>query len=320
MLSALAILAAGFAFTAASAQDAPLTERPPEPPFTVPSDVSVRKTTIWSEGSRLAATIYAPKEAAGKLPTIITAYGWGGNAELLRPEGAAFAKAGYLVVMFDFRGWGGSEGRVMLADPVPAERSGNRFTAEVTELREVMDPLAEAADLANVIHWVQAEPSSDTNRIGLWGSSFGGGLATYVAGHDHRVKAIHTQVVPLELRQLDSAGYREGTKRARGQILYPKPGVVAVVGLRGAPITEHFLTYSPLQSIRMAPDCAIQLILAGKEQLFDIQPIIKDFNSLQNPKKNLIVMPDISHYDIYGKARAESLQLALAWFDKYLKL
>jgi pimeloyl-ACP methyl ester carboxylesterase len=317
MLIAPAMMAA--VLSSASAQEKPMMERPPEPPFTVPDDIDVRNVTIWSEGTRLAATVYARKDATGKLPTIIMAYGWGGNAQLLRPEGATFAKAGYLVVMFDFRGWGASDSRVILAESAPAERSGNRFMAEVIELREIMDPLAEAADLANVVHWIQAEPMTDINRIGIWGSSFGGGLASYVAGHDRRVKAIHTQVVPLDLRQLDAAGYQDGTKRARGELAYPKPGVVAVVGLRGAPITEHFLSYSPLQSIRSAPDCAVQLILAGKEQLFDIRPIIKDFGELKNTNKNLVVIPDISHYDIYGRARTDALQLALAWFDKYLK-
>jgi dienelactone hydrolase len=131
----------------------------------------------------MAAEVFAPRTATGaKLPTIIMAHGWGGTAAQLRPDAVAFAEAGYLVVAFDYRGWGESDARVVLTAPEPAERPGNRFTAEVTELREIVDPLAEAQDWFNAIDWVAGEPESDHARIGLWGSSFAGGLVVYAAG------------------------------------------------------------------------------------------------------------------------------------------
>lgn len=316
LIIGMAAMPAAF-FGSASAQETFRQQGPP--PSFIPDDISVRKATIWSEGTRMAADIYSPKGTVGKLPTIIMAYGWGGTMERFRAEGAAFARAGYLVVMFDYRGWGESDSRVILATPEPAERPGNRFTAEVIELREILDPLAEVTDLSNVIHWVQAEAQSDTSRIGIWGTSFGGGIAAYVAGHDHRVKALHAQVVPLELRALDRLGYQDGTKRARGELGYPKPGMVVVSGLRGAPIAEHFLSYSPSQAMSLALECAIQIVLAGKEELFDIRPTIGAYESFNGTRKNLVIIPDIGHYDVYGKARDEARQLALAWFDENLK-
>jgi dienelactone hydrolase len=315
-LGSMAVMLAALFSPALAQQVWPQVE---QSPFTLPDDVSVRKETIWSEGTRLAAYLYARKDAVGKLPTIIMAYGWGGTMERFRKEGAAFAKAGYLVVMFDYRGWGESDGRVILAAPEPAERPGNRFTAEVIELRELRDPLADVEDLFNVMHWVQAEPQSDTNRIGLWGTSFGGSIAAYVAGYDHRVKAIHAQVPPLELRALDRPGYSDGTKRARGELQYPKPGLVVVAGLLGAPVAEHFIRFSPAQAMTLAPDCAIQIVLAGKEQLFDTRPVVTAYEQFKGTRKNLVVIPDIGHYDIYGKARDEADRLAIAWFDKQLK-
>jgi len=300
-----------------SAQD---TRRPQEPaPLSFPDDVSVRKDMLWSEGTRMAADIYAPKDAVGKLPTIVMAYGWGGTMERIRPDAVAFARAGYLVILFDYRGWGESDSRVILAGPVPTERPGHRFTAEVIELREILDPLAEVEDLSNVIHWAQAEPRSDTTRIGLWGTSLGGGIAAYVAAYDHRIKALHVQVAPLGLRALDGLGYQEGTRRARGELGYPKPGLVVVSGLRGAPITEHFLRYSSADALNRAPDCAIQIVLAGREELFDGRPVIAAYNSFTGTKKKLVTIPDAGHYDVYGKSRDQARQLALAWFDKHLK-
>jgi uncharacterized protein len=165
----LAVISALLSGSASAQETESVFER--QPPFVLPDDVTVRKATIWSEGTRLAAYLYSPKSASGKLPTIIMAYGWGGTMSRFRSEAAAFAEAGYLVVMFDYRGWGDSDGRVVLASPVPTERSGDRFRAEVIELREIRDPQSDVEDLFNVMHWVQAEPQSDTHRIGLWGTS-----------------------------------------------------------------------------------------------------------------------------------------------------
>jgi pimeloyl-ACP methyl ester carboxylesterase len=86
----------------------------PAQPFAVPSDISFRKATISSEGTRMAAEVFAPAAAGGKLPTIIMAHGWSGTAAQLRADAVVFAQAGFLVVTFDYRGWGESDSRVIL--------------------------------------------------------------------------------------------------------------------------------------------------------------------------------------------------------------
>jgi predicted dienelactone hydrolase len=106
-------------FASASAQQI---GRPADPPFTLPDDVDVRKVAIWSGGTRLAGDLYVRKGAAGKLPTIVMAYGWGGTKANFRAEAASFAQAGFLAVLFDYRGWGESDGRLVAAEPLPAER------------------------------------------------------------------------------------------------------------------------------------------------------------------------------------------------------
>jgi len=144
--------------------------------FKPPEDVEFRTRDIISEGTRMAAEVFSPKGQAGKtLPTIILCHGWGSVAQDLRPEAIAFARAGYLAVTFDYRGWGTSDARLVLASPAPSGHSGKPFTAEVKEVREVVDPLDQTTDLMNAIHWVVGEPQCDPSRIGLWGSSYSGG-------------------------------------------------------------------------------------------------------------------------------------------------
>src|SRR5262249_17219139 len=123
-----------------------------------PKDIAFRKATVISEGTRVAAELFALESNAGKtLPTVILCHGWGGVAAQLRPQAVAFARAGYFVVTFDWRGWGASEGRIVLTKPVAGNKPGQPFTAEVKEIREIVDPLDQTTDLLNVIHWVQGE-------------------------------------------------------------------------------------------------------------------------------------------------------------------
>jgi dienelactone hydrolase len=136
--------------------------------FKPPEDIQFRTRDIISEGTRMSAEVFSLKTAEGKkLPTIILCHGWGGVAKDLRPEAIEFARAGYLVVTFDYRGLGSSDARLVLAAPTPASRSGSRFMAEVKEVREVVDPLDQTTDPMNAIHWLAGEPQSDISRIGL---------------------------------------------------------------------------------------------------------------------------------------------------------
>src|SRR4051794_38467445 len=94
-----------------------------------------------SEGTRMAAETFAPRNAAGaRLPTIVMSHGWGGTAAALRPDAIAFARAGNFVVAFDYRGWGHSDARLILAGKLPAKQEGKTI-AEVKEVREVVDPI-----------------------------------------------------------------------------------------------------------------------------------------------------------------------------------
>ena len=283
-------------------------------PFVAPSDIEYKKKDIWSEGTRMSAELFSPKSlAGGKLPTILMAHGWGGVKASLRPDAVAFARAGYLVVTFDYRGWGDSDARIA------------RFNGQAQEVREVVDPLDFAADWLNAIHWVAGEPQCDINHLGLWGSSFSGGLVVWAAARDPRVKALHSQVPSLDGRfvvrteEERRKTYEEATRRARGEIGYPPPGAKVVGGLKGAPIRARFADFAPVEDVERARNCAMQFVIAEKEELFDNREhAIKAHQRMQGPK-NLVVIPGITHYGIYLEARQKAQQLAIDWFDKYLK-
>ncbi|MEO8038559.1 MAG: alpha/beta fold hydrolase [Betaproteobacteria bacterium] len=306
--------AAGVAAGTAWADDAP--------------SVTHRDATILSEGVRLHADLYYPDGASDvPLPAIIMSHGWGGTAAMLRRQASDFAAAGYLVIAFDYRGWGQSDSRVILTGPAPdaADRDGQRFTAEVKEIREVVDPMDQAEDIFNVVHWAMGEPQVDKQRVGLWGTSFSGGLVVYVAARDPRIKALVSQVGAMGwLRERVppawiAAGQSSGTGRAHGTMDYPPPGAREVGNLRGGPILEKFLRFSATDDVSRAGGCAMLFIVAGKEELFDNRDhAALAFARATGPKK-YVEIPGIAHYGVYGEAREQATRLAIDWFDEHLK-
>ncbi len=305
------------AFAASAQQTPPATYRPPE-------DIQMDASWIISEGTRMhAGKFYLKSNAGKKLPTVLMAHGWGGTARALWPDAIVLARAGYLAVAFDYRGWGESQSRIIPTGPVPAHKPGEKYTVEVQDVREVVDPLDFGADWLNAIHWAAGEPMADMNRLGLWGSSFSGGLVVWAAARDPRVKSVHSQVGAFDGRELAFSDqkklYDESTKRARGELGYPSPMAVEVGKLRGAPIRSRFADYAPVEDIARANKCAVQIVIAEKEELFDNRNHgIKAYERHQGVKR-LVNVPKIMHYGIYYEARKQAQDLAVEWFDKTLK-
>jgi uncharacterized protein len=338
------MLTVGATTHSAQQTNAPSGQRPPDPAaqqqsasasFKPPDTIDYRRVNIMSEGVRLHGELFSLKSLAGKkLPVIIQAHGWGGTAAAFRTDSIDLANAGYLVLAFDYRGWGESDSRLILAGPSPVKPvsgQNQKFTAEVTEVREVVDPLEFVTDWFNAIHWIMAEPMADTSRIGLRGSSYSGGHVVYVASRDPRVRAIVSQVSAFDSRpaamttlggsvdtQLKLA-YDEATKRARGEIGYPPPRQRVIGNLIGAPIRDKLMLYYPVEDAAKLKNCAALFIDAEKEELFDL----KDHGRLAyerapEPKK-YVLMPGITHYGIYTASRQQAIKLAIDWFDQYLK-
>jgi hypothetical protein len=321
-----------------STQPRPQPGQQPASAFKAPDNIDFRAASIMSEGVRLHAELFSLKSNAGKkLPTIIQAHGWGGTAAAFRRDAIDLANAGYLVIDFDYRGWGESDSRMILTSPAPqwkdrAEmRQARRFTAEVVEVRGVVDPLEMCADWLNAIHWAMGEPMVDTSRVGLRGSSYSGGHVVYVAARDPRVKAIVSQVGALDSRprSIPIGGtaddqmkltYDEATRRARGEIGYPPPFQTVIGNLTGAPVRDHLLQYHPVDDAHLLKSCAALFIVAEKEELFDNKDhAFLAHERIPHQNKKYVAIPNITHYGIYTTERERAIKLAIEWFDQYLK-
>jgi predicted acyl esterase len=249
-------------------------------------------------------------------------HGWGGTADALRPDAVVFARAGFLVVTFDYRGWGNSDSR-LIAVTKPTEKDG-KLMAEVVEVRGVVDPIDQTTDIMNAIHWVQGEQLCDISNIGIWGSSFSGGHVVYVAARDPRVKAFVSQVGSMDARwaienpQLRKHVFQQGTARTRGQIGYPEP-FANFNNMRGEPVWEKLMRYAPIEDIDRSENCAKLFIIAENEELFDNKDHAIAAHQRATGIKKLVTVKDIRHYGIYHEKRKEAQQLAIEWFIEHLK-
>jgi dipeptidyl aminopeptidase/acylaminoacyl peptidase len=299
----------------------------------LPEDVARVAVTIWSDGTRMAGDLYRPKELkpTDKLPAIVFIHGTGGvkKAGFSARLGAAFAAHGYLFLNFDYRGWGESESKLLMPEKMPDPDEKGEVTVKARAVRWQMDFQDQIIDIRNAIAFMAGEPNADRERIGVLGTSYGGGLATWTAAYDPRVKCAAVQVPgmgggrgPLYYQN----AYGLMTRQARGDT-EPVPYE------HGAP-TGKMATYAHMRyniakdvafdAIRAAQDVKVPMLIvdAGNEELMDITKnggrVAEILKTNGTPVKYQVI-PGIGHYGVYGEKFPDALKMELDWFDKYLK-
>ncbi len=289
-------------------------------------DLERRSVELWSDGTRLAGDLTYPKTATAdnKLPAIVLCHGWGGTKAHLNAQIAPqFAAAGFVVMTFDYRGWGESDSRLVVTDEMPKPDKDGYVTVKALAVQQLVDPLDQQEDIDAAITFVEGEPIVDKDRIGIWGSSFGGGHVIWRAANDDRVKCVVAQVGAMDQMlglPLDEI-HAEKIQRVRGEIMPVPLDADKPEGLIGTPYYERFAQFSPVQHADKIT-VPVLIIDAEKEHYFDIKDhggkvysIIKD-----KVPSEYHVFKDTEHYDVYrGEKLKESMALEIPWFQKYLQ-
>lgn len=298
----------------------------------LPDNVERRQVTIWSDGTRMAADIYLPKgiKPEDKLPAVVFANGTGGVKRRLPTRIAPFfAGNGYAFIAFDYRGWGESDSKLMIIDEMPEPDEDEVVTVKVRAIRWQMDYADQTTDIRSVISFISGEKNIDPNRIGIFGTSFGGGLVTWVAAHDRRVKCLVAQVPGMgggRIAKTEDSAYALARKQARGET-EPVP---YKTNRPGGKMSRYghvrynkakWIGYDPVASAHQITAPTL-LIDAGKDELMDLRKNAGAVANILKAKGTIVnyhVFPDISHYGVYRQKFKEVTEMELAWFDKYLK-
>ena len=294
-----------------------------------------RDVAFESGGLTCRAWLFAPAAASPRqAPCIVMAHGLGGTRECaLEPYAQRFAKAGFFVLLFDYRHVGASDG----------------------EPRQMVDIRQQLDDWGAAIAYARSLPGVDAGRIGLWGTSLSGGHVMVVAARDHSIAAISAQCPMVDGRasvymivrdlgwgaviRLGLSGLRDKARSLLGfdpyyvPIVAPPGGFAAMAshdaydGLRAitppggrneiaARIFLVMRCYKPKRAAKSVT-CPALVIACDKDSVTSSKAAV-DAAARMGAKAQVLHLP-IGHFDIYlGEWQERSSAAQLAFFKTAL--
>ena len=129
----------------------------------------------------LDVTVYFPAKTPA--PAILLAHGFGGSKADLTSEARSLAQHGYVVLAYTARGFGRSGGLIHLDAPAYEVADASRLVSYLATLPQVL------------------KDAPGDPRVGVAGSSYGGGLALLLSAYDKRVDAVGADITWNDLSQ-----------------------------------------------------------------------------------------------------------------------
>lgn len=130
-----------------------------------------------SKNASCRGRLYKPAVAKSNGAGVVLAHGLCGTMDSgLFEYAEGFAKAGFHALVFDYRGFGLSDGTPRQLVSVPKQR----------------------ADWRAAISALRSNDSVDADRIGLWGISFSGGHVVHMSHLDPKIRAVVAQVPMID--------------------------------------------------------------------------------------------------------------------------
>ena len=303
--------------------------------------VNHRKVTFHNRyGITLAADLYEPKDAEGKLPAIAVSGPFGAVKEQASGLYAqTMAERGFLTIAFD---------------PSYTGESGG-------EPRYVASPDINTEDFSAAVDFLSVQDNVDPERIGIIGICGWGGMALNAAANDPRIKATVTSTMydmsrvnaqgyfdsmdadaRYELRKTLNAqritDYKNGTYERAGGVVDPLPDDAPFYvkdyydyyktergyHKRSLNSNDGWNTTSALSFMNMP-------ILSYSDEIRNAVLIIhgekahscyfsKDaFKKLKGDNKELMIIPDAVHTDLYDQTDIIPFDKMEEFFQEYLK-
>jgi len=291
---------------------------------------------FYSEGLRIAGYLFRPDDwqpGDPPRPGILVLAGYSGNTQadcthMMR----RLCAAGWFVFGFDYRGFGRSEG----------QRGRHR-------------PLEQAQNTYDALSYMQTVPGIDPERLGLYGTSFGGANGVWVAAHDERVKCLVTSVAvthgerwmrlirrPWEWLAFKDRVMQDARRRVQtgeptmapfGEIMLRDPdsarqreqhaqqGHTFQSEDRDLESAEAAFHYRPEWVVDKISPRPVLMIYAERDNLVPPEEQLSCFAKCGEPKK-LVKLAGCGHYDSYEFRNPETSKIVytetIAWFRQYL--
>ncbi|MGH3222109.1 MAG: alpha/beta hydrolase [Streptosporangiaceae bacterium] len=286
------------------------------------------EVTFYSEGARLAGLWRTRGDDAGLRGAIVQGPGWLGlrDAQLYLRYHEALTAAGFGVLVFDYRGFGGSEGdrgRLSLHDQL--------------------------IDLGNGVTYVATRSEVDADAIGLFGSGgTGGGNAVVVAARDPRVRAVVSQVPVADgadwLHRMRSEhewrsflalleeDRHDRVIGGKGRLVHPEEIMVPTPERRATSVkadvddriptavplaaADELLDYRPAESARTLRT-PLLVVAVEDDATTPVDHAVALYEAAQGPRR-LVLQRHTSHYASYDRYWKTVTPLIVDWFERYL--
>ncbi len=287
--------------------------------------------SFFSEGLRLVGDVYYPDDlrAGERRAGIVLCHGYTGVKDLYLPDNARVLNdAGYVVMTFDYKGWGDSEGS-----------------------RSRLAPYSRVADVQAALTFLGTLPEVDADRLGIYGTSYGGATVVWVGAIDPRVKCIVSVVGighgtrwmrsvrrPDEFHDLLARAHEDRARRAREgksefvareEILLPdrQSAELAAIARRNNPAAvssipleyvHETLEFNPEWVVDKIAPRPILFITSDDDRLVPPEESIQLHARAGEPKK-LVVLRGFGHYEVYTEpAFSQVMEPTVAWYREHL--
>ncbi|MCP4156593.1 MAG: alpha/beta fold hydrolase [bacterium] len=285
--------------------------------------------SFYSDGALVKGFLYIPDgmEEKERRPAIVLCHGFAGVKELLLPAYAeAFCNSGFVVLAFDYRGFGESEG--VAGKLVPREQ---------------------IVDIRCAVTYMQSLSQVDPERVGLWGTSFGGANAIVTASLDKRVKCLAVQLTFGNGERVITGPLGDTEKeKMLGMIAKMQTRAVTQNKVMMVPIHKVLTDEQSIEFYQRYKDdypaLNIKLPFLTVKETLEHKPenalpnvdvpifIVAAENDKVNPKeesdflyekaaapKELYVVENATHYELYeGEKFREVAHKQIEWFKRYL--
>jgi pimeloyl-ACP methyl ester carboxylesterase len=292
-----------------------------------------QREDVWftSGSDRISAWLYRPS-GSDAAPLLVMAHGLGAVRTMrLDAYAERFSAAGYACLVFDYRNFGDSEG----------------------EPRQVLDIGMQLADWAAAVGYARTVAGIDHDRIGLWGTSFGGGHVIATAARLPGIAAVVAQcpftdgiaslraINPLTTARMTAQAVRDvvGARLGKPPVLIAtagKPGELACMtapdaysgylGLMpdGGQVRNEIAARIGLQVATYRPGrhaakigCPILFCVCETDSVAPAGPTLR--YAAKAPRGEVKVYPE-GHFAIYIDDAFERVVAdQLAFLDKHLK-
>lgn len=285
------------------------------------------ETSTHTLSDGIVLTLRSPANSHNT-PVIILCHGFCGIRDILLPDFAeAFTRAGFATITFDYRGFGDSDGE-----------------------RGRLVPAMQIDDIIAVMNWAKAQPSLDAQRIGLWGTSFGGCHVFGAAAREPAIKCIVSQLAFSDGEEIVTGKMNDSDKEAflltlnkmaEKQKITGKEMFVSVNRVLSDDESKAFFEENRSQYPRMdikipfltvretllykpalnaaQVTCPTLVVIAGEDRVNPPEQGRALFEAVGAKEKRLYEQVDARHYDIYtGEHFKQVIDVQTSWFKTHL--